>query len=97
MWLRDAAAGGALGPSGRLHRRLPGENRLVGQKQPAAGRRADRRPAAARGNDGETTISAQVSEALSTVTPGAEFSVLSVMKQNRDGTICQDPSVKQQL
>ncbi|XP_030290443.1 tetraspanin-33 isoform X1 [Sparus aurata] len=49
VWLRDAAAGGALGPSGRLHHRLPGENRLVGQKQPAAGRRADRRPAAARG------------------------------------------------
>ena len=54
VWLRDAAAGGAFGPSGRLHHRLPGENRLMGQKQPAAGRRADRRPAAARGKDGKS-------------------------------------------
>lgn len=51
VWLWEAAAGGAFGRSGRLRCRLPGENRLVGQKQPAAGGRSDCRPAAARGNN----------------------------------------------
>lgn len=50
VWLWDAAAGQTFGRSGRLHHRLPGEDRLVGQKQPAAGGRSDRWPAAARGN-----------------------------------------------
>lgn len=50
VWLRDAAGGRAFGRSGRLRRRLPGEDRVVGQKEPAAGGRTDRRPAAARGN-----------------------------------------------
>lgn len=50
VWLWDAAAGGAFGRSGCLYHWLPGEDRLVGQKQPAAGGRSDCRPAAARGN-----------------------------------------------
>lgn len=49
MWLWDAAAAAELGQPGRLHSRLPGEDRLVGQEQHAAGGRADSRPAAARG------------------------------------------------
>lgn len=62
VWLRDAAAGGAFGRSGRLHHRLPGEDRVVGQEQPAAGGRSDGRAAAARGNTADRRTASQTSQ-----------------------------------
>lgn len=62
VWLRDAAAGGAFGRSGRLHHRLPGEDRVVGQEQPAAGGRSDGRAAAAQGNIADRRTASQTSQ-----------------------------------